>query len=605
MGRKCLKNPGFWRILLCVDRDSSIRVLKKTWILLRWIQAEQKESKGGSRVENRTGQFIARRRKAIGLTQKELADRLGVTNKAVSKWETGGGMPDISVLQELSRVLEVSVDELLSGEYEEESHPEKRTAENGQPAAERTDRGNSGLSVKRIIIAGVLFLPLLLVICMQAAYLYVRRSAQFEYIVDWFPYLFFGIAVLPAVFGICMLVRNKKARIFCGAVTGILLVVLLAFGIYTGVEPNARKSVVSISPDGHMMVLKYEKSTGRVTTYQNQILWFARMSDTFPYTAEEEMKIQWLADDACAVTYRSPDDSQTHQYVMTYGDRGNGIYTYYVYNVIQGGWGMEGKNTAGWELNTGPEGITVVSPSGGEQTYEADDCVQFGTLAIALCKDGLPQWTLVLMDDCIVGDNTDMVESGTVALCKVTMEKSAPVYFTRTSLPEGADMDLSEIPTKEERGKELRDTMKEILKNDPTLGQFESDSYGGIKVVTDEEDIFWVVRCGIEERLKLFAVNGVDVDCQILHMELTAGDSYDCVVKVNLLKTFPKDSGMGEDTQAELEETYRVMKGEGAYLLVPVDYSTDPSVGLDAPAMSMERDPGDDENYHFFVPGIK
>ena len=43
-------------------------------------------------MENRTGQFIARRRKAIGLTQKELADRLGVTNKAVSKWETGDSL---------------------------------------------------------------------------------------------------------------------------------------------------------------------------------------------------------------------------------------------------------------------------------------------------------------------------------------------------------------------------------------------------------------------------------------------------------------------------------------------------------------------------------
>lgn len=41
---------------------------------------EQISRKGGSNVENRTGQFIARRRKAIGLTQKELADRLGVTN---------------------------------------------------------------------------------------------------------------------------------------------------------------------------------------------------------------------------------------------------------------------------------------------------------------------------------------------------------------------------------------------------------------------------------------------------------------------------------------------------------------------------------------------
>ena len=57
------------------------------------------------------------RDRAIGLTQKELAEQLGVTNKAVSKWETGGGMPDVSVLKELSQILEVSVDELLEGEY--------------------------------------------------------------------------------------------------------------------------------------------------------------------------------------------------------------------------------------------------------------------------------------------------------------------------------------------------------------------------------------------------------------------------------------------------------------------------------------------------------
>ena len=66
-------------------------------------------------MENRTGQFISERRKAIGLTQKELAERLGVTNKAVSKWETGGGMPDVSMLRKLSEILEVSVDELLAG----------------------------------------------------------------------------------------------------------------------------------------------------------------------------------------------------------------------------------------------------------------------------------------------------------------------------------------------------------------------------------------------------------------------------------------------------------------------------------------------------------
>ena len=106
--------------------------------------------------------------------------------------------------------------------------------------------------------------------------------------------------------------------------------------------------MISISPDGHMMVLKYEKSTGRVTTYQNQILWFARMSDTFPYTAEEDMKLQWLADDACAVTYQS-DDGQTHQYVMTYETGGTGYILIMCTMLSRGGWSTEGKNTAGWD----------------------------------------------------------------------------------------------------------------------------------------------------------------------------------------------------------------------------------------------------------------
>lgn len=68
-------------------------------------------------MENRKiGAFIAERRKTIGLTQQALADRLGLTNKAVSKWETGDGLPDITILPALAENLGVTVDELLAGE---------------------------------------------------------------------------------------------------------------------------------------------------------------------------------------------------------------------------------------------------------------------------------------------------------------------------------------------------------------------------------------------------------------------------------------------------------------------------------------------------------
>lgn len=62
------------------------------------------------------GSFIAARRKTIGLTQQQLADEIGLTNKAVSKWETGQGMPDITLLPVLAEILGVKVDELLKGE---------------------------------------------------------------------------------------------------------------------------------------------------------------------------------------------------------------------------------------------------------------------------------------------------------------------------------------------------------------------------------------------------------------------------------------------------------------------------------------------------------
>lgn len=65
----------------------------------------------------RVGKFICMLRTKKGLTQEELANQICVTNKAVSRWERGVGLPDISLLEPLSKVLDVSVLELLNGEY--------------------------------------------------------------------------------------------------------------------------------------------------------------------------------------------------------------------------------------------------------------------------------------------------------------------------------------------------------------------------------------------------------------------------------------------------------------------------------------------------------
>lgn len=64
----------------------------------------------------KTGRFIASLRKEIGMTQEMLGEKLGVTNKTISRWETGVYMPDIKMLKLLSEFFSVSINELLSGE---------------------------------------------------------------------------------------------------------------------------------------------------------------------------------------------------------------------------------------------------------------------------------------------------------------------------------------------------------------------------------------------------------------------------------------------------------------------------------------------------------
>ena len=63
------------------------------------------------------GKFIAACRKEKGYTQASLAEELGITDRAVSKWETGKSLPDSSIMLELCELLSINVNELLKGEH--------------------------------------------------------------------------------------------------------------------------------------------------------------------------------------------------------------------------------------------------------------------------------------------------------------------------------------------------------------------------------------------------------------------------------------------------------------------------------------------------------
>ena len=80
--------------------------------------------------QEKIGKFIANLRKEKNMTQQDLAKKLGVTDRAISKWENGRGLPDYSLLQDLCDTLSISINELFSGEKISKEDYETKAEEN-------------------------------------------------------------------------------------------------------------------------------------------------------------------------------------------------------------------------------------------------------------------------------------------------------------------------------------------------------------------------------------------------------------------------------------------------------------------------------------------
>ena len=99
------------------------------------------------------GKFISACRKENGLTQMQLAEKLNITNRAVSKWETGKSMPDVSLMLDLCNILGITVNELLSGERIIMEDYQKRAEENLMELQAKKEKAQGELnSILKILI---------------------------------------------------------------------------------------------------------------------------------------------------------------------------------------------------------------------------------------------------------------------------------------------------------------------------------------------------------------------------------------------------------------------------------------------------------------------
>lgn len=149
--------------------------------------------------QKQIGRFIAQKRKEKNLTQMQLAEILGVSNKTVSKWENGNCMPDYSIIKPLCKELEITVSELMDGEEKDDI---RENAEDMRimfllRRVYSLEKQNKTIYGFLVIVLGITFLVL-------------SRLLGGSNFTDFFSGVFLGLSVGLMIMGIYVIGKNLK-----------------------------------------------------------------------------------------------------------------------------------------------------------------------------------------------------------------------------------------------------------------------------------------------------------------------------------------------------------------------------------------------------------
>lgn len=146
------------------------------------------------------GKFIAECRKKASLTQMQLAEKLGITDRAISKWETGKSLPDSSIMLELCGILGITVNDLLSGEVITLENYNKELEGKLLGMIKEKEQADRRLLVLEWVVAilslVVLFVPI-----------FIGALLSME---DWQRIVLVFSGLIPAIIGLCFAVKIEQ-----------------------------------------------------------------------------------------------------------------------------------------------------------------------------------------------------------------------------------------------------------------------------------------------------------------------------------------------------------------------------------------------------------
>ena len=149
-----------------------------------------------------TGKFISKKRKEKNMTQEQLAEKLGVSNKTISIWETGKCMPDYGIVKELCEELENTIAELMDGEEAEEKSVRAYDDEQIMDLLRRTQE----LEKQKNLLYGILLI--VMGIALQA----LSHTLGGSNVKDFFSGLLLGVSIAEMLVGVYVLGRSIAER---------------------------------------------------------------------------------------------------------------------------------------------------------------------------------------------------------------------------------------------------------------------------------------------------------------------------------------------------------------------------------------------------------
>ena len=150
--------------------------------------------------QEKIGKFIAECRKKNNLTQMQLAEKLNITDRAISKWENGKSMPDSGIMLDLCNELKISVNELLSGEMIEMNNYNENLEKNLLEMIKQKELADRRLLTMEIVI-GVLATTILLILTVIASFIEMA---------DWTRILLITVGIILFIIGVLCAIKIEQ-----------------------------------------------------------------------------------------------------------------------------------------------------------------------------------------------------------------------------------------------------------------------------------------------------------------------------------------------------------------------------------------------------------